>query len=207
MPLSHPAQEKEKLILDAAQNRIARYGFSKVTMDEIAQDVGLAKASVYYYYPTKADIFRAVVAREQEKFLEEATAILHQSAAASMKLKYYVQHRISLGNQLLSINALNSTFWQESTPGLRELFISFSRKELETITAIVNEGNQDGEFVVADPGKTAELILHVLQGLRLRFLQATQGYIEPHQQMENFEKQTYLLLETLLMGLETRKGL
>jgi AcrR family transcriptional regulator len=205
MPPSLPAQDKEKLILDAAQNRIARYGFSKVTMDEIAQDVGLAKASVYYYYPTKADIFRAVIAREQENFLEQAKEILQQSGSARMKLKYYVQHRISLGNQLLSLNALNSTFWQESTPGLKDLFIVFSRQEMEIIKAIVSEGNQRGEFAVASPEETAELILHVLQGLRLRFLQATQGQRETHEQIDSFEKRVYLLVETFLKGMETRK--
>jgi AcrR family transcriptional regulator len=61
--------EKEHLILDAAQNRFARFGFSKVTMDEIAEDVGMAKASLYYYYPSKEDVFRAVLRREQEQFL------------------------------------------------------------------------------------------------------------------------------------------
>ena len=87
MAIPNLAREKETLILDAAQNRIARFGFSKVTMDEIAQDIGLAKASLYYYYPTKEHIFRAVVAREQDKFLQQTKKILQQSGPAGKKLK------------------------------------------------------------------------------------------------------------------------
>jgi len=59
-------RDKEELILQAAQHRFAAYGLSKVTMDEIAEDVGMAKASLYYCFPTKETIFRSVVQHEQE---------------------------------------------------------------------------------------------------------------------------------------------
>jgi TetR/AcrR family transcriptional regulator len=206
MALPNIAHEKEKLILDAAENRFARFGFSKVTMDEIAQDIGLAKASLYYYYPTKENIFRAVVAREQDEFLEHTKGILHQLNPAREKLKAYVRQRIALGNQLLNLSAPNSTFWQESKPGFKDLFVSFSRQEMNIITAIVSEGEQNREFEVVSPGKTAELILHVLQGLRLRFLQATQTKGETREQIENFEQQVDLLIETLLQGIMRRSA-
>jgi len=60
-----PSNDKEELILNAAQRRFASYGYSKVTMDEIAEDVGMAKASLYYYFPTKEVIFRSIVLHEQ----------------------------------------------------------------------------------------------------------------------------------------------
>ena len=43
----HPAGRKEKAILEAARKRFAYFGFSKITMDEIASDVALGKASLY----------------------------------------------------------------------------------------------------------------------------------------------------------------
>ena len=54
-------QEKEAAILKSAQKRFMTYGYSKVTMDEIAEDIGMAKASLYYYFQTKDDIFRGVI--------------------------------------------------------------------------------------------------------------------------------------------------
>ncbi len=207
MALPNLAHEKEKLILDAAENRFARFGFSKVTMDEIAQDIGLAKASLYYYYPTKENIFRAVIAREQEKFLLSTKDILKHPNPAREKLKAYVRQRIALGNQLLNLSALSSTFWQESKPGFKDLLVSFSRQEMNIITAIVSEGRQNREFEVASPEKTAELVLHVLQGLRLRFLQATQANGETREQIENFEQQVALLIDTLLQGIVKRIAL
>ena len=45
-------RDKEEVILRSAQRRFASFGYSKVTMDEIAEDIGMAKASLYYYFPT-----------------------------------------------------------------------------------------------------------------------------------------------------------
>jgi len=207
MTLSNLASEKEKLILDAAENRFARFGFSKVTMDEIAQDIGLAKASLYYYYPTKENIFRAVVAREQEKFLRHTKDILQHIKPAREKLKTYVRQRIVLGNQLLNLSALSSTFWQESKPGFKDLFVSFSRQEIGIITAIVSEGKHNHEFEVSSPEKTAELVVHLLQGLRLRFLQSTKTHGETREHIENFETQVELLVDTLLHGIVKQSAL
>jgi AcrR family transcriptional regulator len=176
-------------------------------MDEIAQDIGLAKASLYYYYPTKENIIRAVIARKQEEFFQTTTGILQHSNPAREKLRAYVRQRIALGNQLLNIRALGSTFWQESKPALKDLFISFSRREMNIITTIISEGKQNREFEVASPEKTAELILHVLQGLRLRFFQATQAHGETQEQIEDFEKQVELLIDTLLQGIMKRSAL
>jgi TetR/AcrR family transcriptional regulator len=208
MAIPNIGHDKEKLILDAAQIRFARFGFSKVTMDEIAQDMGLAKASLYYYYPTKESLFRAVIAREQEKFLQQTKEIItNDSTTASLKLKFYVKQRLVLGKQLLTLNALTSVLLTESKPGFRDLFAEFSRQELAAIAAIIGKGQESGEFEVAHPMETAELLLHTLQGLRLRFLQSAQTHSEDTLNNEKFEQQVSLLLETLLQGIVKRNAL
>ena len=58
---------KQQIIIDAARDRFAHFGFSKVTMDEIASDVELGKASLYYYFPTKEELFKAVITLEQDE--------------------------------------------------------------------------------------------------------------------------------------------
>ncbi len=60
---------KVNSILDAAMKRFGYYGLAKTTMSEIASDVGLSKASLYYYFADKDALFRAVVKREQDGFL------------------------------------------------------------------------------------------------------------------------------------------
>ena len=54
------APEKLSKVLDAAQKRFARFGLSKTTMNDIADDLGVSKASLYYYFPDKESIFKKV---------------------------------------------------------------------------------------------------------------------------------------------------
>jgi TetR/AcrR family transcriptional regulator len=197
-------QEKERLILDAAQNRFARYGFSKVTMDEIAEDIGMAKASLYYYYPAKENVFRAVIRREQEEFLKQTTLILDKPYSAGQKLTAYVRRRLALGNQLLNLSALNAKFWQTMKPGFKDLFIAFGQEELHLLTKVLREGKKSGEFAVHSPERTAELLLHLLQGLRLRFSQARQFREDDKVDWNEIEKETDLLMETMLHGMLKR---
>ena len=47
-------EEEGKLeaILNAAQRMFGQYGLTKTTMTDIAKEVGMGKASLYYYFPT-----------------------------------------------------------------------------------------------------------------------------------------------------------
>jgi len=41
------------LILDAADRLLARYGYKKMTMDDLAQEVGIGKGTIYLHFSTK----------------------------------------------------------------------------------------------------------------------------------------------------------
>lgn len=204
MDVAAVSHEKQNRILDAAQGRFARFGFSKVTMDEIAEDVGLAKASLYYYYPAKEHVFRAVIRREQEEFLKQTGAILDKPIPAAQKLAAYVTMRVALANQLHNLSALNAKFWQNMKPVFRDLFVAFSQEELQLLTSILRDGKQNEEFSISSPEATAALLLHILQGLRLRSTQAAQFRGEDQVLLDEFQKETGLLMDIVLQGIEKR---
>jgi len=57
-------------ILSVAQTRFGLYGFEKTTMREIAEELNVSKGSLYYYFPDKENLYKAVVEKEQEEFLK-----------------------------------------------------------------------------------------------------------------------------------------
>lgn len=204
MDVSNIAQDKEHRILDAAQSRFARFGFSKVTMDEIAEDVGLAKASLYYYYPAKEHVFRAVIRREQEEFLKQTGEILDQPISATEKLTRYVTQRVALAGQLLNLSALNAKFWQNMKPVFKDLFAAFAQEELQLLTRILCDGIKNNEFSLVSPEKTAELLLHILQGLRLRATQAAQFRGDDEVRLDEYREEINLLMDIILHGIVKR---
>ena len=64
-------RERQKQIIDAALTVYIECGFHGADIDLIAQRAGLAKGLVYYYYPTKLGLFRALF----ESCLERIIAI------------------------------------------------------------------------------------------------------------------------------------
>src|SRR5882757_8123896 len=52
---------KREKILEAAYQRFLHYGYSKTTMNEIAGDLSLSKALLYYYFPDKSQLYIAVM--------------------------------------------------------------------------------------------------------------------------------------------------
>lgn len=53
--------ENERLILEAARDVFADYGFEGATTSRIAKIAGIPKANLHYYFPTKIDLYRRVI--------------------------------------------------------------------------------------------------------------------------------------------------
>ncbi len=54
----------ERRILEAASELFLRYGFEKTTMDDIAREARVAKATLYRYWPSKEALFESLLYRE-----------------------------------------------------------------------------------------------------------------------------------------------
>lgn len=63
---------RERVILEAAEKVFAEAGFGGATMQLIADMAGLPKASLHYYFPTKEALYRRVVQRIFDIWLEAA---------------------------------------------------------------------------------------------------------------------------------------
>ena len=62
-------QTNEVRILGAAERVFARAGFNGATMAAIADEAGLPKANLHYYFGSKLDLYRAVLARTLHDWL------------------------------------------------------------------------------------------------------------------------------------------
>lgn len=54
-------EKRKEEIIEVALKRFTHYGFSKTTMNEIADDLHITKANLYYYYPDKAALITDVI--------------------------------------------------------------------------------------------------------------------------------------------------
>jgi AcrR family transcriptional regulator len=58
------ASERGERILDAAGELLLRYGYGRITMDDIARQAGTGKGTIYLHWMTKDELFAALLRRE-----------------------------------------------------------------------------------------------------------------------------------------------
>lgn len=87
-PRTRARQDEEKLarreaLLAAAVDAVARGAYARVTMASIAQELGLAKGTVYLYFPSKEALFLAAAERELGTWFDAFDAALAGGALAT----------------------------------------------------------------------------------------------------------------------------
>jgi AcrR family transcriptional regulator len=68
-------------ILDAAGSLLLRYGYRKVTIEDISRQAGIGKGTVYLHWRTKQELFEALLRRESIVVVEELLARLRADPA------------------------------------------------------------------------------------------------------------------------------
>jgi AcrR family transcriptional regulator len=163
-------KRKQQLILEAAQKRFAIYGVEKTTMQEIADDLRLVKGSLYYYFPDKETLFKAVIETEQAEFLKVIEEDIETIKEPSKALKKYVLNRLSYFRKLVNLSRLRAESLDEYRPMITESMVKFREKERNIVKKIFDRGNDTGEFDIADTSESASLFLDLLKGLRSAIL-------------------------------------
>lgn len=158
---------KVDAIIGAAQKRFAHYGLSKTTMTEIATDIGMGKASLYYYFPDKETLFEAVILKETNTFLEEMQQMLDSGIEASSQLKKYVKMRSLLFTKYANLANLRSDSTDNAKPICARCMEGFRNKEIELVSTILQNGITSKEFKRINKQEYSEVLVNLLLGLRL----------------------------------------
>jgi len=58
---------RQERLLDAAATLLARWGYRKTTIDDVAREAGVGKGTIYLHWKDKNELFRAAILREQQR--------------------------------------------------------------------------------------------------------------------------------------------
>ena len=110
--------ERESLIIETVNHLLATKGYDAMTVDEIADTVGIAKASLYRHFPSKEALGMAALVDIMNKALEIINQLNATDQNAIDKLKALTQWamRLKLAQKMPNLPSENSQ--------LRELLIA-----------------------------------------------------------------------------------
>ncbi|WP_207492383.1 TetR/AcrR family transcriptional regulator [Aridibaculum aurantiacum] len=191
---------KRDAIIDAAQKRFSHFGVAKTTMNEIADDLSLSKASLYYYFPDKLNLFAAVLKKIveaqraveplslKEKNLQKAIAKFLEARTEFIISNYFI---------IEYLRTMNGSY----PPELEQIFSSARSWEINLIASILTNAKQSQGLKLKDPTSTAELLMDALEGLRFVNLHKNKSFIPQREQFLNLLKREKELATIFMNGL------
>jgi TetR/AcrR family transcriptional repressor of nem operon len=168
-----PKQKSEtaEQILDLAETLIQTRGYSAFSYQDIADSLGIRKASIHYHFPSKADLGVAVVDRYITRFGEGLTAIADDQSQSSMTmLDFYVQPYLQFAStpDRVCLSGALAGEMLALPPKVRERVDHFFRTHQLWLTKILERGAARGEFKLPAPApKVARFVFGALQGALL----------------------------------------
>jgi TetR/AcrR family transcriptional regulator len=198
--------EKEKIstIVSAARKRFGHYGLAKATMSEIASDIGMSKASLYYYFPDKEHLFVAVIRAEMDVFISEMEKVQGMQISASKKLERYVQKRFVYFQELINLWKVTGTSHDTVKPVYATCNKEFEQRERKIIEHILQQGVASKEFTKMEIAKYASLFVSSLQGLRVLMIKQRDSFLLTPEDYTELSDCQNLFTQLFLKGMSAK---
>jgi AcrR family transcriptional regulator len=194
--------EKVQMIIEVAQKRFGLYGLEKTSMREIADDLNLSKASLYYYFPDKENLYKAVVEKEQIEFIAKISKRIFSIQEPEQLLLEYANARLSYFRTLLNLRRLRLEAYSGLKPVFMETIQIFKEKEKEIIKRIFEKGISSGIFFISDTDQTATLYLDLLKGLRTTLVNEKKTLFIEQEEFDLLLEKTIAFTNFFIKGLK-----
>jgi AcrR family transcriptional regulator len=164
--------DTRRALLTAAAQAFAEHGYHRANIDSVSEAAGLAKGTVYNYFPAKRAVFEAVLLEACALAAESADAVPAR-APVRLRLEVFVTGNLEWARRN---EGLAKLFARELIAGdlpTRELILDAAAPCVTKLTAILEEGQEGGELTLDAPPAALAVTFIVLANVLL--LQASQG--------------------------------
>jgi len=195
-------QERVQEILNAAQKRFAIYGLEKTTMSEIAADLNLSKGSLYYYFPDKEQLYKAVIESEHNEFIESVQQNISSMTDPTEMVMEFIHVNFVYYRKMMNLSRLRVSEIDRLKPCIKELIQENRRQEGEVLTGIFQKGIEMGHLAMSNPEEVAYLFIDVVKGLRREMIQRKEVFYLEENEYNELYNRVILLAGIYIKGLK-----
>jgi AcrR family transcriptional regulator len=196
-----PKEAVKDAILDATDRLLARFGYRKMTVEDIATEAGIGKGTVYLHFSSKEEVVLSHIDRIVERLRDRLKEIARSDATAAERLRLMLLTRVlfrfdSIQHYTQSLNDLLAAL----RPGLLRRRAQYFESEAQIFADVLTSGRQSGEFNFDDEHATAHALLQATNGLLPYSLSTTELG-----EREDVEQRAADVAGLMLRGLLSRK--
>jgi AcrR family transcriptional regulator len=157
-------------ILAAARKVFAEKGFRDATMDQIAEAAGVAKGTLYSYFPSKRDVYAAELSRGGAELLELTRKVVASPGDLPARIRMFIRARLEyLDSHLEFFQIYQSEFGNLTHPAwVSESFRQAYSEQLRLLEQMLAEAAAQGEIRDVPAGVLAIGLYEMTRGLLLQ---------------------------------------
>ncbi|MAP61771.1 MAG: hypothetical protein CMF82_02325 [Candidatus Marinimicrobia bacterium] len=143
---------RKKLIIDSALSVFNRSGIDKTTMSEIASEAGFGKATLYYYYPSKDDVYSEIMVTGWKLLWIEVEDLILNDSPPKKKLFQILDqicHVVKSDNNLFKFLFTAPSHIQEIK---EHPWKTYQVRLYSILESTIEQGCKEGDFINLNPG-------------------------------------------------------
>src|SRR3954469_17438186 len=146
-------------ILDATDELLKKFGYRKMTIDDLAREVGIGKGTVYLHFSSKEEIALSHIDRIIERLKNRLSEIANSPITADQKIKRMLVERVmfrfdSVQHYTTSLNELLA----QVRPRLLERRQRYFEEEANVFAKVLQQGKSDAVFQ-GNPSDAARVLI------------------------------------------------
>lgn len=184
-------------ILDATDKLLTKSGYKKMTIDDLAQEVGIGKGSVYLHFSSKEEIALSHIDRIIEKLQTNLRVIAEKRSSLEDRLRAMLIERViyrfdSVQHYSKSLDELLTY----ARPQLMERRWRYFDEESRIFAVLISEGQNTASFGAGDPVDVAMTLISATNSL-LPYSFSTVELSDRKKILERVQKTADLLIKGL----------
>ena len=137
-------REERERIMAKAQDRFRQYGFAKVTLDELASDLGMSKKTIYKHFESKEELLKEVIRSITRAMSERIERIVSSDLPFDIKAKKLLT---DIGTTLGMFSRQLQLDLQRYVPELWTEIEEFRRRQiLDKLSRMFEQGIREKAF-------------------------------------------------------------
>ena len=150
-------------IIDAARTVFARRGFAQGILDEIAKEAGMAKGTVYLYFTSKTEIYKAILDHDMGILKKNTLERIDAAPTLYAKIAAFTLARLENAEaQKEFFQIMDSE--QENLNMTRSQYRDFLREPVLRLASAIESGVRKGSVRPVDAERIAWLVADMTRG-------------------------------------------
>lgn len=154
-------------LVQVAQEIFKKFGYKKTTMDEIAFGARKGKSSLYYYFKSKEEIYKAVVELEASSLRTLILDAVHRVDDPKDKLRKYIVTRMLGFKKMSNFYVAIKDDYLSNLDFIESVRKKYDDEERKIVTDILNKGIEQKIFKNLDVDLTARALAMIMKGLEI----------------------------------------